>query len=80
MTRTRERGQPRADGGVQVRTGGSDHTRGEGRNIEFMVGAQHQRRAHQFGEAGIARTPGFAQQVVDRTGRMPGHQQRRVLP
>src|SRR5690606_30755242 len=80
VARAGERGQSGADRAVQVRAGGGDHARGEGRDVELVVGAQHQRRAHQVREGLVARAPGVSQQPVhgSRVGR-GADQQRGVL-
>ncbi|MNV26508.1 hypothetical protein D3C71_1176310 [compost metagenome] len=77
----RQRGQTGAHRGVQMRAGGGDHARCERRDVQFMVGTQHQRRAHHVRETRIAGTPGVGEQAVHRACvGLDADQQGGVLP
>src|ERR1051326_2500884 len=66
VLRAFEGGETAEDRGVGVRGGGGDAARGEGGDVQLVIGAEDQRRANEIGCAFRVRRPGGGERLVDR--------------
>ena len=77
VARARERGQAGAHGRMQMRAGGRDHACGECGDVEFVIGAQHERGADEIGETCVAGFPDIGEQGMHRRRRRRAADQQR---